>query len=69
MTVNLVRTGRTTRPEWGLAERVESDTDGHVLGVLGVPAVAAVVTFLMFRATTSRQRRHDQRTLDPKFRK
>jgi hypothetical protein len=68
MTVNLVRRSRTTSPEWGLAERVESNTLGHVLGVLGIPAVAFVVTSSMFRNPKPASTTQPRDKLNPEFR-
>jgi hypothetical protein len=51
MTTKFVRAGRSSKAslEWGLAERVETNKVGYVGCLMGIPAIALMVTFRMFR--------------------
>ena len=51
MTSNMLRAGRSSRAsaEWGLAERVEPNKAAYVLDLMGIPGIALIITFRMFR--------------------
>lgn len=67
MTTNRVRRSRTTSEEWGLARKVRSNTVGHVLGTFGVVAVAATLTYLMYRKPHPVKAKRPEDKLDPDF--
>jgi hypothetical protein len=51
MTTSLVRTSRSSRAtlKWGLAEHVERNKVGYVGCLMGLPLIALLITFRMFR--------------------
>lgn len=73
MTVNQVRSGRSSAPSpvWGLAEDDPPDRVPRVLGLMGFPVVATIITFRVFRDQKLPAVKNPPRTdkLDPKFRR
>lgn len=51
MTTNRTRSGRSSKAslEWGLAERVEPNKVGYVGCLMGIPLIALLITFRIFR--------------------